>query len=276
LPELPEVETIVRAWRPRLEGRRISRFRSSWPRNVTPSARAVARALRGRTVQRVWRRAKYIVFDLSPPGHLLVHLRMSGRLAAAGDPAARRDHVRAVWEFDEGGALWLVDMRKFGTITLVNDIAAATAHLGVEPLEQGFTRRRFGCIVRARSRLLKPLLLDQSVVAGLGNIYADEALYAAGVHPLTRTDALSDVQVAALVRAIRSVLRRAIRHQGTSIDWVYPGGRMQDRLRVYKRGGRPCRRCGVPIEVIRVAQRGTHFCPRCQPNNSEVAAVDKS
>ena len=144
-------------------------------------------------------------------------------------------------------------------------LAAATADIGVEPLARGFTVARLKRELDGRARQLKPLLLDQSVIAGLGNIYADESLFRAGLHPLLRSNRLGEAKIAALHEAIRHVLRKAIRYCGTSFDRAYLGGSMQNQLMVYGRAGEPCRVCGTPIAAIRVAQRGTHICPKCQP-----------
>lgn len=265
MPELPEVETIVRNHRPQLVGRRIVRYTSSWPKNSLPSLPRVRRALAGRTILDLTRRGKFIIFGLDDGAHLLVHLRMSGRFAWQTDHAPPPRHVRARWDLDDGSRLLFCDARKFGRITHTRDLAAATAGLGPEPLSRGFTGDVLYALLHSHRRQLKPLLLDQSVVAGLGNIYTDEALFRAGLHPARRSDALSRQQVRRLHAAIRRVLRLAIRKQGTSIDWIYPGGWMQQRLRVYGRAGQPCRTCRTPIVALRIAQRGTHVCPRCQP-----------
>lgn len=264
MPELPEVETVVRSLRPRLCGRRIVAFASSWPRQVQPSPAALRRAALGRTIERVERRGKYIVLALDDASALLWHLKMSGRFEWDADCAAERAHVRARLELSDGQRLLFCDARKFGRISHVSDPAAALAHLGPEPLERGFSARRLGRLLAGRRRALKALLLDQGFVAGLGNIYSDEALHRARLHPLRRADGLAAAEVRRLHRAVRAVLRQGIALCGTSLDWVYPGGRMQTRLRVYGRGGRACARCGAAIARIRVAQRSTHFCPGCQ------------
>lgn len=279
MPELPEVETIVRTYRHRLVERRIVHFASTWPRNTRPSAALVRRRIVGRRIERLWRRAKYIVFDLDDGSHLLVHLRMSGRMEwatvdAAGtarrfDPPGPKGqepprHARAWWDLDDGHRLWFCDARKFGRIVHTRDFVAATAGLGAEPLDDAFTPEALQALLLARRRRLKPLLLDQAVVAGLGNIYVDEALHGAGLHPLMPSDRLRDGEIDRLHAAIRDVLRRAIAANGTSFDWIYPDGRMQEHLAVYGRAGEPCRRCGARIEMLRVGQRGTHVCPRCQ------------
>ena len=267
MPELPEVETIVRNCRPRLEGRRIVTFTSRWAKQVSPSAAQVRRALVNRTIMQLTRRAKFIVFHLDDGGRLLVHLRMSGRFEWASDHARLPAHIRATWDLDDGGRLLFCDARKFGRIIYTRDLAAATASLGPEPLERAFTPAVLKQILHRRRRQLKPLLLDQTVIAGLGNIYTDEALFRAGLHPAMRSHRLNDEQVRGLHTAIRAVLRLAIRHHGTSIDWIYPGGWMQERLQVYGRAGEPCRRCGTSIVALRLAQRGTHICPKCQRRN---------
>ena len=280
MPELPEVETFVRRFRPLVKGRRITAFTSRWPKQASPSVAKVRRAIVGRTVRRLDRRGKYLVFQLDPPGFLLVHLGMSGRLEWSADYKGTHrsrsglgysepPHVRSVWAFDDGNRLLFCDPRKFGRIRYADDLAAATARLGIEPLSRRFTATALEKLLRGRARQLKPLLLDQSMIAGLGNIYSDEALFRAGLHPLTPSNRLHKRQTAALRDAIRSVLHEAIRCHGTSFDWIYPGGWMQRRLCVYGRTGEPCRRCGTPIKRLRVAQRGTHICPSCQPLDGE-------
>ncbi len=264
MPELPEVETIVQRFRSQVTGRRIAGFVSRWARQVSPSVAVVRRSIVGREIEQLGRRGKYLLFRLDSGGFLSVHLGMSGRLEWAEDGDTRPAHVRAAWEFEGGGRLLFCDPRKFGRIRYAPDQAGATAELGPEPLERRFTLAVFQERLGRRARLLKPLLLDQSVIAGLGNIYADEALFRAGLHPLARSNRLSVPQVSALYAAIRAALREGIRRQGTSFDWVYAGGGMQAHLRVYGRTGEPCRTCGTPITYLRVAQRGTHICPKCQ------------
>ena len=278
MPELPEVETIVRAARPRLVGRRIVGFESRWPPQVSPSVAEVQRRVRGRHITRLSRRGKYIIMELGgptksgdPAGCLLIHLRMSGRFEfMAGPPNARANrssepsHVRAVWRLDDGLRLLFCDARKFGRIEYARDLSGLDAKLGVDACGRSFTAARLARELSRRARQLKPLLLDQSVIAGLGNIYTDEALFRAGLHPLTPSNRIDRNQSAALHRAIRDTLKEGIKRNGASIDWVYPGGEMQSYFRVYGRTGQPCRVCGTPIEYLKVSQRGTHICPRCQ------------
>lgn len=261
MPELPEVETTVRKLQGRLRSRRIERFKATWPRQVSPSIAGVRRAVVGRKIEKLSRRGKYIVFSLDDGTYLLVHLGMSGMLSVDDDDAA---HVRAVWELDDGRRLLFSDARKFGRIRAVKDLGEALHGLGLEPLSKRFTPSALQKELSSRSRQLKPLLLDQSVVCGLGNIYIDESLYRARLHPLARSDSLSPTQVKRLHRAIVDTLRRAIRLSGTSFDWAYRGGRMQNKLLAYGRTGKPCKRCRKPIARILVGQRSTHFCPKCQ------------
>lgn len=263
MPELPEVETIVRNYGPLLIGHRIAEFHAEWPRQVVPNPATVRDAIVGRRIETVARRGKFIVVTLDDAGVLLVHLRMSGRFewAAEGAPPS---HVRAVWSLDDGRRLLFCDARKFGRIVHTREPSLWLAGLGPEPLADAFTATVLGAALRGRTRPVKPLLLDQTVVAGLGNIYTDEALYRARVHPLRRADTLTHAEVGRLHAAIRAVLEDGVLHNGTTIDWIYPGGQMQQYLRVYGRDGEPCP-CGATIERLVVAQRGTHVCPVCQP-----------
>lgn len=271
MPELPEVETIARtlrsgdSTRPPLPGRTIDRVTLLWPRHIaTPSAPQFQSEIAGRTIREVDRRGKYLVFPLDR-GTMLIHLKMSGdlTLAPTGSPPGRFDHT--VFHLDEGWDLRFGDSRKFGKVFLLDDPGPVLTVLGPEPLDRTFTARALGERLRSRARALKPLLLDQSFIAGLGNIYVDEALHRAGLHPLRRSDQLNDEEVRRLWRGIRAALRAGLRHNGASIDWVYRGGGFQNHFRVYQRAGEPCATCGTSIRRILVGQRSTHFCPRCQP-----------
>jgi formamidopyrimidine-DNA glycosylase len=269
LPELPEVETIARSLRPALVGSRIARLEARWPKALRPDPATVTRGCEGRRVSSVGRRGKHLLVGLEDSGHLIVHLRMSGRFewVEPGQPQPR--HARTLWHLDDGRILAMDDARKFGTVTWSARPEHTLSGLGPEPLDEGFTPARFAAMLAPRRRALKPLLLDQQFLAGLGNIYVDESLHRAGLHPLTPADSLEPDQVARLHGHIEAVLTQAIDSCGTSIDWIYPQGRMQDYLRVYGRAGEPCLGCGAPIERLVVAQRGTWICPRCQPPTQE-------
>jgi formamidopyrimidine-DNA glycosylase len=271
MPELPEVESIARGLRkgtqalPPLPGQRIARVSLRWQRHIAqPSPNTFRRRIRGRTILDVRRRGKYLVFPLDEDT-MLIHLRMSGDLEMAplGSPPGLYD--RTVFFFETPWELRFSDARKFGKIHLLSDPQDVLSVLGPEPLDDAFTAKEFAARLAKRRRVLKPLLLDQHFLAGLGNIYVDESLHRAGIHPLRRSDSLQDDEARALWRSIRMSLRTGLRHNGASIDWVFRGGSFQNRFRVYQRTGKPCPRCKTPIERIVVAQRGTYFCPRCQP-----------
>jgi len=272
MPELPEVETIVRQLRDghpmhvsSILGKRIERVTVKWPRHVArPSARVLQQELRGQTVEAISRRGKYLIFKLSD-GVMLIHLKMSGDLKLVGPAAPADKHAHTIFHFSDGSALRFSDTRKFGKVFWVRQAEDVTGRLGPEPLEPGFTAARLGGMLAERKRALKPLLLDQTFIAGLGNIYTDESLNMAGLNPLRRSDSLTPAEVSRLWRAIRQALRSGIRHNGASIDWVYRGGDYQHHFRVYDRAGQPCLTCGTPIRRMVVGQRGTHYCPHCQP-----------
>lgn len=281
MPELPEVETVARLLRPGLAGRLVTGVRVRWARTVGGRAAAFERAVVGARVEAVTRRAKYLLLPLARPdaaaGALLGHLRMTGRLFLAAQDAPAGPHERVRLLLDDGRALVFDDVRKFGRLVHTADPAARLAALGPEPLEPGFTGAWLHEALRARRRRLKPLLLDQTFVAGLGNIYVDESLHAAGLHPLAPSRSVRPLQAEALCAAIRDILSRAVAREGSSFDGFYrtpegkPGG-FQDEFQVYDRAGEPCRRCGTAIRRLVVGQRGTHLCPRCQPRRGGGAA----
>lgn len=279
MPELPEVETIARKLRPELVGRSIIKADLLWSRTLaTPTLTSFKNQIRGQEIQAVGRRAKYFVMDLSDY-YLFIHLRMSGDLYIKEESTAPEKHDRLILSLapgptttypggvDDGRAgtkLVFNDTRKFGRVWLVSDPNEVVAGLGPEPLSENFTAQMLYESLQSRHRQLKPLLLDQSFLAGLGNIYADEALHKARLHPLSRSDAVNWEQAEALWDAIREVLREGIRRNGASIDWVYRGGEFQNFFRVYGRKGQPCPVCGTLIVRLVIGQRSTHICPDCQ------------
>ncbi len=265
MPELPEVETIARTLRPSLEGRRILSTRLLWQRSLAaPAPEAFEARIGEQEIIAVGRRAKYLHVRLSG-GHLFIHLRMSGDLwiKPAAEPPATHDRLHLV--LDDGQALVFNDPRKFGRVWLVENPLDVTGDLGPEPFSDDFTPAWLYGALTARRRQLKPLLLDQSFLAGLGNIYTDESLHRAKLHPLALSDSVTEDQAARLFHAIRAVLETGIAHNGASIDWVYRGGGFQNYFNAYGRDGQPCPACGTIIEKIIVGQRGTHFCSNCQP-----------
>jgi formamidopyrimidine-DNA glycosylase len=270
MPELPEVEHVARQLRADLVGRRIVRASVFWPRSVsgmTPDA--FEQALGGRLVKEVGRRGKYLLVTLDNGQVLVVHRRMSGNLifADAQDGAL---YVRVAFALDDGRYLLYSDPRKFGRLMLVpsENLADIFTHLGPEPLDEAFTPAVLAKRLAGGKRSIKATLLDQSVIAGVGNIYADEALYAAQIHPLRPADSLDADEINRLHAAIQSVLEKGIEHGGTTFgryrDAYNEAGGNFDHLVVYQKTGQPCPRCGTPIERITVAQRGTHYCPHCQ------------
>jgi formamidopyrimidine-DNA glycosylase len=276
MPELPEVETVVSELRPHLAGRRILAAAVLWPRTLaSPDLATLLERLRGRQITGLRRRGKYILFELDTGDVLIIHLRMTGRLEIiSGDSPARAGaHVRAWFDLSGDECLVFTDARKFGRIWLAQDPAEVLDALGPEPLDWNFDASRLAGQLRRRRVAVKALLLDQAVVAGIGNIYADEALFLAGIHPLRPGTSLSDDEIERLHAAIRQVLREAISQQGTTLRDYRPPygleGAYQNQLRVYQQTDRPCPRCGAPIERIRVIQRSTHFCPRCQPHSPD-------
>jgi formamidopyrimidine-DNA glycosylase len=286
MPELPEVETIARKLRPELVGKRILKADLLWSRTLaTPTPAEFRRLVKGQEIQAVSRRAKYFVIQLSHY-HLFVHLRMSGDLYIKEENTMPEKHDRMILSLTpnpsptgRGGfspppqgegpgvretKLVFNDTRKFGRVWLVRDPDEVVGRLGPEPLSEEFTAQALYESLQARHRQLKPLLLDQSFLAGLGNIYTDEALHRARLHPLIRSDAVNREQAGALWAAIREVLQEGIRHNGASLDWVYRGGNFQNHFRVYDRKGQPCPVCGTAVVRLVIGQRSTHVCPDCQ------------
>lgn len=258
MPELPEVETVVRTLSPYLLGRKIvsARFTS---RFVTPGDRAkLARQVAGRRIESIARRGKFIVIGLDR-GQLVVHLGMTGKLLSAGVPTI---HTYGNFTLDDGVLLY-DDPRQFGRIEWGD---ARVKKLGPEPLEIGLAE--FSARLKSRKTRVKPLLLNQAFLAGLGNIYVDEILFASGIHPLANASRLSAARAARLHQAIVEIITLAIEHRGSSIsDYVDADGNrgnFQMLHRVYGRDGEACTVCGTPIKKAVVASRGTHYCPVCQ------------
>jgi formamidopyrimidine-DNA glycosylase len=270
MPELPEVETIARNLRlgtqgqPALIGRHLLEACLLWERTLAePSPAEFYSRLAGQVIETIGRRGKFLVFHLTHDW-LLFHLRMSGDLFVRPLGTPPETHDRLLLTLDEDIQLVFKDARKFGRVWLVNDLDLVVGNLGSEPLDITLTPDIFFTRLHANRRQLKPLLLDQSFIAGLGNIYVDEALNLAKLHPLTPSNTLTIMQATSLLNAIRKVLQDGISRNGASIDWVYRGGDFQNYFRVYQRTGEPCPECGTLIARITVGQRGTHFCPHCQ------------
>jgi formamidopyrimidine-DNA glycosylase len=273
MPELPEVETVRVRLEPGLVGRRLERVENLVPRLTRPVDPAgVAAQLEGERIAALGRRGKYLVVRFDSGLVLLIHLRMTGQLLHAnGSPTADDVHRRAVVRLDDGSDVIYRDVRRFGTWQLfeAGDLEAYLAErVGGEPLARSFTSKHLAGALAGRRAPVKSVLLDQRRRAGVGNIYADEALWRARVHPLRPAGELMGDEVKALHRAIRLALRAGIERQGATLsNFRAPDGSpgsMQHEFKVYGRAREPCDRCGTPIEKIRVAGRGTWYCPYCQ------------
>jgi formamidopyrimidine-DNA glycosylase len=272
MPELPEVETIRRQLAPHLEGRTIVNVEILDPRWTRPLAPAsVEQELRGAVVERVGRSGKYLVWTLSGARYLLVHLRMTGALLF--DPAVEPPHTRVRFELDQRHRLAYVDPRRFGTGHLLFGSAACDAYLasrlGVEPFTPEFTSEYLRQLARGRKAPVKAFVLDQRRIAGVGNIYADEALFRAGIHPLRAAGRLTPAQWTRLRDGIEDALAAGIDAKGATIDDFRhvdgASGSFQDRFLVHRRAGEPCPECGRAVRKIVVAGRGTYVCEHCQP-----------
>jgi formamidopyrimidine-DNA glycosylase len=306
MPELPEVETVARDLQRKVVGARIADAEVRWDRTIRhpqPAERFIAE-VRNSEIRRVGRRAKSVLIHLVDGRVMTVALRMTGALIVADGNAPEDPYARVVFRLADGRELRYRDVRKFGRIGLWEGsslvqrrrrrattargrksvgedggpyrVGQVFARHGPEPLATTFTAARLAERLKGRSARLKSLLLDQSFIAGVGNIYADEALWRARLHPMRRADTLTPQEVARLHRAVRAVLRQGIENRGSSFgDYVDPDGLPGDnaeRLSVYQRTGEPCLRCGTTIQRVVIGQRSTHFCPRCQRAPDETAA----
>ncbi len=254
-------------------GRRIRKARVYWAKTIDGSTpRQFTEAVAGRKILGIGRRGKYIVVTLDASLYLLIHLRMSGRLQLGFSESRQSRHVQAVLDLDDRRALKFHDPRKFGRICLTGTPRKILDRLGPEPLSGKFSARWLARQLDGRRRQIKPLMLDQTFLAGLGNIYVDEALWAAAIHPMRKADTLSHQEIASLHRAIRRILRNAIHNGGTSLgtgqgNFAAPDskpGQNLGKLKVFRRTGADCPRCGKALIRIKVAQRSSHICPRCQ------------
>jgi len=246
-------------------GKRIIGVSILWkPTIAEPTPEEFGSLIVGKTIRDIDRRGKYLLFRLD--GYVIaIHLRMSGDLLIESDKDPIAKHHRLFINLDGGIRLAFNDTRKFGRVWLTKDIDALLAPLGPEPLDETLTADLFFAKLQSRKRKIKPLLLDQHFIAGMGNIYTDEALFHAGIHPNTTANSITIDQAEKLLVGIRNVLTEAVQRSGSSIDWIYRGGDFQNYFKVYQRTDEPCYRCGTPISRIIVGQRGTHFCSLCQP-----------
>ena len=282
MPEMPEVETIVRALRKRIVGQTVAGVQVGWAGSIArPSPEAFSQQVTGRRVAEVTRRGKFTIVRLAPQKFVVVHLGMTGRLLVDDErdlgtlEESRRDgHTRVLIRFASGKTLRFRDVRKFGRIYLIDDPCDVPLlrDLGPEPLSDAFTPQVLGERLHRHRRQVKPLLLDQRFLAGLGNIYVDESLWQARIHPQSLSHTLNADQVLRLHCAIRKVLTQAIDNRGTTLrDYRDPQddpGENQGALSVYRLHGEQCKRCGQIIRRAVVAGRSTYYCPVCQPRGS--------
>jgi formamidopyrimidine-DNA glycosylase len=267
MPELPEVETIKNELSPHVIGRKITGVDVFWDKMVRqPKIPEFRERVTGRKITALTRRGKYLFFHLDNGEKLVMHMKMTGSLLL--DPSEDK-FSRAIFKLDDGKMLHFRDPRKFGVMWLASDESSVMNKLGPEPLDGDFTTKTLAEILHRHKSPVKAVLLDQSVIAGIGNMYADEALYEAKIHPERPADSLADKEVTKLYRAIRHVLRAAIKNKGASMRNYYRPdgntGHAHDEFRVAHGTGTTCPRCGTPIMRIVVRGRGTYLCPRCQP-----------
>ena len=274
MPELPEVEATVEYLRERVEGKTITGASVSWPRTVSPSAPAdFQRKILNARIHKLFRRGKYVGMELHGEARLFLftHLRMSGSLDVVPTSFEVARHDRVCIELNNGKSIRFNDTRKFGRMRVCVDPQDVVGHLGVEPLGSDFTPAALEELLSTRKGSIKPTLLNQSLIAGIGNIYVDEVLWKTKIHPLTSATSINPREIVALHKAIQATLQEAIEKLGTDFgDGVVDGGMY--RPRVYGREGKPCSRCKCPIERIVVGQRGTHICPECQKGPKKRAA----
>jgi len=268
MPELPEVETIKNELMPHIVGRTISKVTLCWERMLRqPSPAEFYSLISGQKIMGLSRRGKYLIFQLGDGSCLIAHLKMSGSLLVGRNSPP--EYTRAIIHLDDGSSIFFRDPRKFGTLQLVKNSNNVLCKLGTEPLSSGFTPETLYNSLKKRKAPIKAVLLDQHFIAGIGNMYADEALFIAGIHPLRTANSLSRTEARHLHRAIREVLQEAIGNKGASVSTYFrPGGETgtaHSHFRVAHRGGKPCPTCGTPIQRISIRNRGSYLCPKCQP-----------
>ena len=271
MPELPEVETVRRGLERLVVGKTIGQVRVRYAKMIGTGVDSFVHDLPGQTIERIGRRGKYLLFYLTG-GVLVSHLRMEGKYLFYPDEVPERKHAHVFFETTDGGTLVYEDVRKFGTMELLRkdqlEAYFAARKLGPEPTEADFLLSPFAAALSRSKKPIKPYLLEQTLVVGLGNIYVDEALWRARIYPARPADSLKPTEVKRLREQIIEVLQLGIEKRGSTIrtyrNALGEDGTMQDFLQVYGKTGQPCARCGSPIEKIKLGGRGTHLCPHCQ------------
>jgi len=275
MPELPEVETVVRQLRKTVVGFNIVKIWHDVPKLLLPTPSFFEESVQGKTIRDVQRRAKLIVFTLSGECFVIVHLKLTGRLLVRRQADASDDYVHVVLQLDRGKEIRFADIRKFGWLKVVTEkteLQKIFDEYGPEIFSPRFSFEQFYGRIKKTSRPIKPLLMDQAFLAGIGNLYADESLFRAGVYPKDKAAFLTKERVSRLFDSLQAVLREAIRYGGSSVDdYVDTNsdkGRFTSHLRVYGRQGKPCIICKTPIRKMTYRGRGTHYCPKCQKPSS--------
>ena len=273
MPELPEVETVKNELLPHVIGRRITGVTLLWEGIVKePSAKEFRSSLVGQTITGITRRGKYLPFSLSGGDSLIIHLKMTGSLLIGRDSSEPPKYTRAIIHLDKDTNIFFRDPRKFGAMRLVKDKDSIIGKLGPEPLEAAFTPQILAQLLAKRTAPMKALLCEQNLIAGIGSMYADEALFATGIHPLRSGKSLSQEEIECLHNAIRKILWSAIGNKGASVDTYFrpdgTKGTAHFEFKVAHRGGKPCYNCGTPIERLAIRNRGSYFCPKCQPEKA--------
>lgn len=273
MPELPEVETIRQDMIKKVKGKKIAKVEIRNGKNIKIiSPQEFERRLEGKIIKDIKRRGKYLILPLDPPDFLIFHLKLTGRLLFSPAGAKEPDYVRIVFTFTDNTRLFFADIRGFADIYLLTQNEMETVpiikNLGPEPLSPEFTLDKFKQRLKDKKGKIKPLLMNQNVIAGIGNIYSQESLHRAGVHPERNVSKLTDREIEAIYRSLLEVLQEAIKYRGSSVDAYLDldgkEGKYVPHLRVYGREGKSCLRCGSPIKKKKIAGRGTYFCSKCQ------------
>lgn len=273
MPELPEVETIKRGLLERVKGKKVKKVSIKNPKCISfPSPGEFKERIEGRVFREINRKGKYLIIELDSGENLVFHLKLTGRILYSPEEGKEFEYVRVIFAFEEGDELSFTDIRGFGSIWLIPDKEfdkiPGLESLGPEPLEEDFTLESFQKMLKSKRGKIKVLLMDQTFLAGVGNIYAQEALFLAGIHPERPSSSLTSKEVKKLYDSLRFVLTEAIQYRGSSVDaYVDVEGRKgnyEEKLRVYGKEGGLCPSCSTPIRKITISGRGTYFCPRCQ------------
>jgi len=271
MPELPEVETIKRELEKKIVGERIKEVIINLPKPIKrPAPAELKKRLTNKKIKGVKRRGKYIILEIEGENFLFIHLKLTGQLIVEKENGPIEKHAHIIFRFASGKDLRFIDLRRFGTMNLVDRMEKFSTYneLGFDPLDSSFNLEKFKEILDKRPTKIKQLLMNQSLIAGIGNIYAAEALFRAGISPLRPAKRLKDSEIKKLLEALKGILKEAIRYKGSSVDnYVTTDGEegdYEDKLLIYGRDKKNCPKCGSRLESIKLGGRGTNYCPKCQ------------